>query len=219
MRFADDSETVMNWGSRRIPVPYATRWTGERVIDQEVTIRPDGTGVRVLGETAAARDQYGVLWGQVREVRGKGRPDFSSLHPTRQRRALAERLCQVCDGPASHTRDGWLFLLNADEIQDTRDVEGAKNTSPPVCLRCADLATRFCPHLGNPMGIRVRRPRIWGVFGTVYTVTPAGRLEPHHDEYMPYGHPATGWFIASQLVVELRRCTVVDLVAESVIPG
>ncbi len=31
------------------------------------------------------------------------------------------------------------------------------------------------------------------------------------DEHLPYGHPATPWFLASQLVLELTRCTRVEI--------
>jgi hypothetical protein len=60
------------------------------------------------------------------------------------------------------------------------------------------------------MAIRVRKPRVWGVFGGLFTLTPTGRLAPAPapaDDYLPYGHPAARWFLASQLVIELTRCT------------
>ncbi|GAA3848001.1 hypothetical protein [Streptomyces sedi] len=156
----------------------------------------------------------------LRVVRGAGAEEtevefqhnFGAVHPVRQRRAQAERLCQVCGKTASHTRDGWLFLMNHD---GSNDYEGVKSTKPPVCLRCAALATRHCPHLSRPVAVRSRRPRIWGVFGTLYTPTPGtSRLTAHVDEYLPYGHRASNWFLASQLVVALKRCTLVDLDAE-----
>ncbi|KAB8169899.1 hypothetical protein FH609_006430 [Streptomyces sp. 3MP-14] len=77
------------------------------------------------------------------------------MHSARQRRAQAERLCQVCGERASHHRDGWLFLMNDD---GSDRYEGTKVTKPPVCLRCAALATRHCPHLTHPVGVRSRRP-------------------------------------------------------------
>ena len=66
----------------------------------------------------------------------------------------------------------------------------------------------------RPIGVRSRRPKIWGVFGTLFGPTPNAQLEAHVDEYLPYGHRATEWFLASQLVVELKRCTVVNLDTE-----
>lgn len=130
----------------------------------------------------------------------------------RQRRAQAERLCQVCGRTASHTRDGWLFLMNHD---GSNDYEGAKSTKPPVCLRCAALATRHCPHLSRPVAVRSRRPKLWGAFGTLYTPTPGtSRLTPRVDEYLPYGHRASNSFLVSRLVVPLKRRTLVDLDTE-----
>ncbi|GAA3849882.1 hypothetical protein [Streptomyces sedi] len=212
-------ESVATWGPRRVPVPYAAHWTGEKVTASRVVSRVDGAGIRYVDETAADRDAFGVLWGRLANAPGAGRPDFRSLHPARQRHTQAERLCQVCAKPASHNRDGWLFLVNEDEAshdaggQHTTH-DGTLTTKPPVCLPCARLAVQHCPHLTHPLGVRARRPRIWGVFGTFYTPTPEGRLRPHHDHHLPYGHRALAWFLASQLVTELKRCTTVDLTAE-----
>ncbi|WP_158920366.1 hypothetical protein [Streptomyces sp. NBRC 109706] len=204
-------EHVTTWGPRRLPVPYAAHWSGERPYGQGVMIRPDSAGICYGDETPADRDTFGVLWARMRQAPGEGRPDFPSMHPMRQRQVQAERLCQVCGETASHTREGWLFLMN----HDGSDIyEGAKTTKPPVCLRCAALATRHCPHLTDPVGVRSRRPKLWGVFGTIYTPTPTACLRPHHDHHLPYGDRALNWFLASQLVVELKRCTIVDLDTE-----
>ncbi|ONK14863.1 hypothetical protein [Streptomyces sp. MP131-18] len=81
-------------------------------------------------------------------------------------------------------------------------------TKPPVCRPCAALATRYCPHLTDPVTVRVRKPRTWGVFGGFFTPTPNGGLAPRPDDCLPYGDPRAPWFPASQLVVELIRCTV-----------
>ncbi|SOD67842.1 hypothetical protein SAMN06297387_13616 [Streptomyces zhaozhouensis] len=203
-------ETVMTWGPRRLPVPYVAHWSAECSYGQRVTMRPDAGGIWYLDESPADRDAFDMLWGRMGEAPGEGRPNLGAVHPVRQRRAQAERLCQVCGRTASHTRDGWLFLMNHD---GSNDYEGA--TKPPVCLHCAALATRHCPHLTRPVAVRSRRPKIWGVFGTLYTPTPGtSRLTAHVDEYLPYGHRASNWFRASQLVVALKRCTVVNLDAE-----
>ncbi|KAB8161808.1 hypothetical protein FH609_020290 [Streptomyces sp. 3MP-14] len=175
-----------------------------------MTIRSDLAGIRYRDETPADRDTFGVLWARVRQAPGEGRPNFPAMHPARQRQVQAERLCQVCGGTASHTRDGWLFLMNDDEDC----YEGARVTKPPVCLPCAALAVRLCPHLTNPVGVRSRRPKIWGVFGTLFGPTPNAQLKVHEDDHLPYGHRASDWFLATQLVVQLKRCTVVDLDTE-----
>ncbi|KAB8165296.1 hypothetical protein FH609_017180 [Streptomyces sp. 3MP-14] len=215
-------DDVTTWGPRQVPVPYATHWTGEDVTASRIVLRPDFAGIRYPDETPTDRDAHGVLWGRVRQDPGAGKPDFQALHPNRQRRTMEHRLCQVCAQPASHNRDGWLFLLNADHDHngdtdtdtDRAGFEGALVTKPPLCLPCAQLATHHCPHLTRPTAIRSRRPRVWGVFGTLYTLTPAARLQPHHDLHLPYTHPALPWFLASQLVTELKRCTTVDLTTE-----
>ncbi|RMI40859.1 hypothetical protein [Streptomyces triticirhizae] len=205
-------DTLTTWGPRQLPVPYAAHWSGEGGYGRRVSMRWDGAGVWYLDETPADRDGFGVLWARIQDRPGQGRPDFPSMHPARQRHAQAERLCQVCGASASHNRDGWLFLMNRD---GTDRYEGTKTTKPPVCLRCAALAVEYCPHLTHPVGVRSRRPKVWGVFGTLFTPTPGtARLTAHVDHYLPYGHRATDWFLASQLVVELKRCTVVDLEAE-----
>ena len=66
--------------------------------------------------------------------------------------------------------------------------------------------------------MRARQPRLFGVFGTYYAVTPGRGLIalPHGDEgrALRYGDPLSGWYLASQLVCELRGVSVVDLRAE-----
>ncbi|RKN35165.1 hypothetical protein [Streptomyces hoynatensis] len=62
---------------------------------------------------------------------------------------------------------------------------------------------RHCPHLDEPVCVRVRKPRVWGAFGGLFDAA----LRPGPDAYLPYGHPATRWFLAGQLVLELVRAT------------
>ncbi|MDT3400592.1 hypothetical protein RKE29_28985 [Streptomyces sp. B1866] len=86
---------------------------------------------------------------------------------------------------------------------------------PPVCVACADTALRHCPHLTAPVAVRSRKPRPRGVYGDCLLPGPDGRLlRVPSDGYLPYGHRDSRWFLATQLVLELRRCTVVDLAAE-----
>ncbi|RMI45583.1 hypothetical protein [Streptomyces triticirhizae] len=59
-----------------------------------------------------------MLWGRVRQAPGTGKPNFQALHPNRQRHTMEHRLCQVCAQPASHNRDGWLFLVNTHDGDD-----------------------------------------------------------------------------------------------------
>lgn len=190
-----------------MPVPYAARWSAESAGGSgRLIIRPDG--IRYRDETAADRDRNGVLWARVGHAPGEGRPDYRSMHPRRQREAMTKRLCQVCGGPADRNAKGFLFLLPRT---DADDVDGSYTTKPPICLPCAGVALRHCPHLAEPLFVRSRKPRVWGVFGDLFT--PAGGLAPSDDNggYLPYGHPAAPWFLASQSVARLDRCTRVTM--------
>ncbi|MFE7609858.1 hypothetical protein [Streptomyces celluloflavus] len=203
---------------RETPVPYITAWSEERVAVRTLTVRGDGAGLCYRDETPADRDAQGVLWSRLIEAPGCGKPNFRSVHPVRQRRAVLEGLCQVCGGPVSRTSRGWLFLLPRSGSAEPSAgwPEGAHCTKPPVCVPCAATAVRYCPHLSEPVAVRVRKPRPRGVFGGFHAPGATGRLASSDDGYLPYGHQHTSWFLASQLVVELRRCTVVDLDAELV---
>ena len=86
--------------------------------------------------------------------------------------------------------------------------EGVLSTKPPVCRPCVDLAVRHCPHMADPLLIRSRKPRVWGVFGGFFAPARNGGITMSpEDGHIPYGHPAARWFLASQLVMELTRCT------------
>jgi hypothetical protein len=205
---------MLTWGSRALPVPHAVAWSAETVTARMLTVRCDGTGLCYRDEKPEDRDQQGVLWARVRQAPGEGRPDYRVMHSARQRRAMRALLCQVCGGPASRTSHGWLFLIPGSTGADS--VEGCLCTKPPVCEPCAQLAVRHCPHLTDPVALRSRRPRVWGVLGDQYA--PAGQnggiAHIPTDGYLPYGHAtAARWFLASQLVLELTRCTRAPLVS------
>jgi hypothetical protein len=128
---------------------------------------------------------------------------------------LLENLCQVCGGPASRTAQEWLYLIAAADAAEV--VEGMHSMKPPVCLPCAGLALLHCPHLSDttaPLAVRVRRPRARAVYGDFYLPDATGRLTRAGGGLLPYTHRHRAWFLASQLVAELRRCTVVDLATE-----
>ncbi|UCM91190.1 hypothetical protein [Streptomyces marincola] len=204
----------IRWGRSGLPVPYAAAWSTETFTGAAaLTVRADGGGLAYRDETPGDRDRHGVLWARLTEAPGVGTPDFGSLHSRRQRLAMFGMLCQVCGSPADRTARGWLFLLpsprKADEVNWP---EGALSTKPPLCEPCAALAMRHCPRLTEPFAVRVRKPRVWGVFGGLFFPAMNGGLAAcPTDDHLPYGHPATPWFLASQLVVELTRCTPVEL--------
>ncbi|WP_159001265.1 hypothetical protein [Streptomyces sp. SBT349] len=204
----------LSGGTNRLPVPYAAAWSGERVrIRGALTVRPGGAGLGYRDETPEDRDGQGVLWARMDRAPGSGRPDFRALHSIRQRHTMLNKLCQVCGGQASRTSQGWLFLLQrpAGPPESADWPEGLLSTKPPVCRPCAALAARHCPHLADPLLVRSRKPRTWGVFGGFFTPGGNGKPVPRpSDDYLPYGHPAAPWFLASQLVIELTRCTRAD---------
>ena len=179
-----------------------------------MTVRPDGSGLAYRDETPQDRDRNGVLWARIEHAPGTGRPDYRAMHSYRQRHAMRHLLCQVCGGPADRTSQGWLFLLRRQRPRPRQHharaadwPEGSVTTKPPVCLPCADLALRHCPHLTAPVFVRSRKPRPWGVFGGFFLPTATGTLTASDDAYLPYGAPPARWFLASQAAVELTRCT------------
>jgi hypothetical protein len=209
------SAGIPTWGSRDLPVPYAVPWTGETFNARTLTVRADRTGLCYRDEKPADRDQHGVLWARRRHAPGDGRPKFGKMHPVRQRRAMRALLCQVCGSPASRTSRGWLFVMLRPDSSETDQVEGSLCTKPPICELCAQLALRHCPELTDPVAVRVRKPRIWGVLGDQYAAAGSGGGITHipTDGYLPYGQAtAARWFVASQLVLELTRCTPAPLV-------
>ncbi|MFF9763296.1 MULTISPECIES: hypothetical protein [Streptomyces] len=76
-------------------------------------------------------------------------------------------------------------------------------------------ALELCPHLRKGhVAFLAGTTSIWGVIGSRYRLTATG-LEPlpveEGDVPVPYGHPQLGWFLASQLVRELRDYEVVNV--------
>jgi hypothetical protein len=201
--------STLTWGAARIPVPFVAVWSEETVSVNGLISR--GGRLAYRDETSEDRDPEGVLWARMSTRIGEGRPDFGGLHPARQRQAMLEMRCQVCGGPASRTRTGWLFVMprpRHDEAPRTWP-EGERMTAPPVCEPCAAVAMLHCPHLRDPIAIRARRVRPWGAFGGVFLPTPAGLVQLPTDNVVPYRQEAARWCLASQLVVELTRCTVI----------
>ncbi|RKN37800.1 hypothetical protein [Streptomyces hoynatensis] len=198
---------AMTWGPKALPVPYVVKWSGEDVTaGGALTLRPGGEGLAYREERAGDRDRHGVLWARVGEAPGSGRPDFRVMHPARQRQCMGERRCQVCGGPADRNGKGWLFALRRPEPGEEAAgwPEGLLCMKPPVCEPCAHLAVQHCPHLGEPAFVRVRKPRVWGVFGGPFD----RELTPGPDACLPYGRQAAArWFLANQLIVELTRAT------------
>ncbi|GAA3304763.1 hypothetical protein GCM10020295_56730 [Streptomyces cinereospinus] len=147
------------------------------------------------------------------------------MHPSRQRETMQDLRCQVCVvQPASRTASGYLFLATRPKEARERDwPEGVLTWQPPLCLDCAAIAIEQCPHLSRSgaVALRARVPRLYGVVGTLYTTgadlrpVPAQVSEEARDLPLPYkDHLLRPWFLASQLVRELRGVTVVELERE-----
>ena len=193
----------LTWGPHEVPVPYVVRWSSERVSARGVTVRADGSGLSYEDERPADRDAHGVLWAREPHTPGEGRPNYRSMHSSRQRSVVRTLSCQVCGGRADRNGQGWLFILPRTDA----DPEGSLCTKPPMCTPCSKLALRHCPHLADAIALRVRKPRVWGALGDVYVPTgPDRRVRciPSHG-YLAYGDAAAPWFLAAQLVLELRR--------------
>jgi hypothetical protein len=190
-------------------VPYITEWSSEHYPSVPVVAR-GRWGIGYARERRGDRDHRGVLWTRITTAPGNGRPLFRRVHPLRQRRAMRQLLCQICGGPADRNEQGVLWLLGeADKGWTGSEVTG----QPPVCLPCALVASRACPHLrGNALALRVRHAPIEGVSGILYRPGPNGpvRLGP---ATLPYTDPRTRRLQAFQLMRGLYDCTVVDLPA------
>jgi hypothetical protein len=208
--------------ARPTMVPYIAAWT-EEDSDVGVILAPFGQGIAYPDEQADDRDRYGVLCQRIPSNPGCGRPEYQRVHARRQREVMAGLLCQGCNGPASQTELGWLWLLHDDRATEPPPwPEYVGATHPPVCVPCARKATRQCPHLhGTYIAVRVADPRPWGVYGNVYTPPPPGR-DPvpvfRRGALVRYTDPLIGWVLAAQAVRLLRGCTQVDLDDEAATP-
>ena len=143
--------------------------------------------------------------------RGHGRPEFGRVHPGRQRRAMLRLLCQVCGGPADRTERGVLWLLKDDRGDWPGRPEGLAATHPPVCLPCARVSARLCPHLrGGPVAVRVRDLRVRGVYGALYQGT-GSRLWTTGSAIAASHDGRARWILAAQMVRVLADCSFVAL--------
>lgn len=211
-------------------IPYITARRGEDPDSAAMLgLRPGGGGLCYLDEGPRDRDDQGVLWARCSQTREDGwpvgPPRWGAVHPSRQRETMSGLRCQVCVvQPASRTASGYLFLAPRPEGSVGADwAEGARTWQPPLCLECAALAVKQCGHLARvgAAALRVRVPRLYGVIGTLYTTGPGMRPVPvkvsdeAEDRPLSYKERLLRpWFLASQLVRELRGVTVVDLEQE-----
>jgi ferredoxin len=129
----------------RSAVPYITQWSGERPADVRVIQRRGR--LAYADERSHDRDTEGVLWRRIPSTPGRGKPRFGAVHAIRQRTAMAGLRCQVCGGPADRNEHGTLWLMGEDPDTPNSWPQGLETTQPSICLPCAVLAVRACPHL------------------------------------------------------------------------
>lgn len=162
-------------------------------------------------EEPVDRDRAGVLWARVERTSRKGRPLYNSMNPDRQRECMYHLTCQVCGEEASRTGDGWLFLDWQTPLDPPTWPEGSLTTMPPLCVEHARVAVEQCPHAENFVPLRAKLPRLWGVSGTFYQLTDDGWQGDSSIPWLKYEDKRLHAVLASHLVRELCKVTVVDL--------
>ncbi|WP_372407426.1 hypothetical protein [Streptomyces luteireticuli] len=206
----------------KVIVPYITLREGEERDLSELAYWSDGSGLGYTNERPQDRDHRGVLWTRNRQPTPvdapAGAPQWSEVHPARQRAMMMTLRCQVCAAPA-RTRAGSIFLTGL-RPNDRPFGEGDFTTQPPVCPRHAFVSAKRCPHLYEHelQVFLVQRPRLYGVRVTRLMPAPSGVLKPAPGDYdeaadapVPYGDPGLPWMLATQLARQLREVTTVPL--------
>ncbi|MBR7677015.1 hypothetical protein [Streptomyces daliensis] len=135
------------------------------------------------------------------------------MHPARQYICMYSMKCQVCKGPASRNRDGWLFFDWRKELDPPTWPEGAVTAMPPLCDAHAKMSRELCPRLGKGhfAELRVKTPRLWGAGGTHYRLTAGGWQTDEADVWAPKGDTSLRALLVSKLIRELRDVTVIDM--------
>lgn len=204
---------------RDVQVPWITPWSGERSSLPELEVRHGigGTGLGYVDEDPRIDRRFDVLWVRHAATPGVGRPDLRSMHPLRQRQAMAHTLCQVCGRPALGRPDERLmFLMHSRTGEPIR--EGEVTAVPPLHPECGQRAIRECPHLRRGWAaVLVRRAPLWGVAGVAIDPRTLAPLPgPDEDggglEHVPYTDSAAlRWVIAARLLVSLEGVEGVDV--------
>lgn len=190
-------------------VPYIARWSSEQTIPALVVDR--GAGIGYADEHPYDRDARGVLWRRVSVSPGKGRPEYGRVHLLRQRRAMRRLLCQVCGRPVTVSPDGLLWLMGRQGYDANPWPAPIETGHPPVCLACAQISVRACPHLRRAyVALRVRGYRPIGVHGVLYRPS---RPFPVVDQVAAVGFSdyRIRWMQAAQIMISLDDYEVIDL--------
>ncbi|MDT0378409.1 hypothetical protein RM572_06390 [Streptomyces sp. DSM 42041] len=209
---------------RPTTIPFVVSRQGEEAVTVDY-LEADEYGLHYVDETALDRDSERVLWARctfnlTNDGDLRGRPDFASLHPFRQRACMEKLLCQVCvprvkNLPTTNEL-GTLFIVPPG-VEKEYGLEGAVTSHPPLCVPHAQQSMRECPHLAKgAQAVRARKPQLWGVHGVVYKKRDDG-LAPIEklSSAIPYGNPVLPWMLASQMYMRLGGVTVVDLETEA----
>jgi hypothetical protein len=187
-------------------IPVITAWSNEQPVSSALMARP-GLGLAYGDEVSADRDDDFALWPRMRIIPGSRRPEFTRVHPLRQRELMREMRCQVCREEAAHDARGWLFLLPDARADWPGWPETMANGHPPLCEECVDPVAAFCPHLIGGLAVRVKRPVLHGVYGTKYRLSPNG-LVAIGPRTVSYEDPVLPWVLAAQMVRILNGCSI-----------
>ncbi|MFI9625416.1 hypothetical protein [Streptomyces sp. NPDC052042] len=187
--------------------PYvASRSAEQPVLRSELKIEfaPGGPRLVYRKPRPEDRDHHGNLWVRMDES-ADGRVQYGLMHVRRQRICMENMLCQVCGGPAGRDRDGWLFLDWRRPDSPPTWPERSITSMPPLCAEHARVSVRQCPFLRRAeyAVLRVRKPRLYGVSGTLYQLTATGWHTSDSNVLSAYGEPRLPGMLASRLHREL----------------
>lgn len=205
-----------------LPVPYVTRWTGDRTTTQyrigyemELFVAPTGgrkPTPRIVGQYLSFPDEVpsdrvlGALWQRETETE-TGQPEFSQVSTPRQRRCMIENLCQVCGDPLGDGPFHWLM----PSPQFTRLVTHGDTIAPPVCEDCANRAASWCPALTRQGFERllVQAMTPVAILGEWAHIDAQGEIRRGRGDCRLDNAEHLTMHVAKQLVVELHNWKVV----------
>lgn len=135
---------------------------GINIITGEEEVILDGDG--------AYRDEDGWLWMPAPDDMS-GAPEFTQVHPTRQRLCMDEGRCQVC----GEKKDALVWIVPSHQpgitaLRTTSAGLTVVSYTPPVCPECEPIARRLCPFLRRSdwKTYVPRRVLRWGVLGDLH---------------------------------------------------